>query len=157
MPLRFPLILEIAPSRLLAGFLWTTHFLAVLGILCSGWPFYITALLCFMLLAAFLRAWRQTRFLPRKILLMADGRLSLFFSADAKNMPDIFAEVLPDALALSWVCAVSWRERRMEHVPESLEKKPLRKGVIILLPDSTDAEGMRRLALWLRWRRAASA
>lgn len=128
--MQFPVFVELHRSRLLLSFLVLSHFLAGLGVFLSDWPpgsrlFLILAVLGLFLLA--LRRWRQGAV---RLCLQADGGLTV---------DGLAATRLPGGLILPWLCVFFWQAGEGEG----------RRQTLVLLPDSSDRESLRRLRVWL--------
>ncbi len=126
--MQFPVFVELHRSRLLLSFLVLSHFLAGLGVFLSDWPpgsrlFLILAVLGLFLLA--LRRWRQGAV---RLCLQADGGLTV---------DGLAATRLPGGLILPWLCVFFWQAEEG------------RRQTLVLLPDSSDRESLRRLRVWL--------
>jgi hypothetical protein len=142
---RFPVVIELRRSRLLLCVLVAVHVLAALGVCLAGWSgalFWVApGALVFLLLSA-IYAGNDLRRYPQTLWLYADGTLGLVFA----GMPQpLSAALRPGVLALPWICVFSWR--LLEDAPAN--GMP-RRGALTLLPDSADANALRRLRLWLR-------
>jgi hypothetical protein len=142
---RFPCLLELRPSRLLFLFCLLVHALALAGILFSPWAGGWKILLAALLATSLFHTFRQLSRYPARLVLAADGLLSLGFSREPETPRP--ACLLPPVLALPWLCVFSWREEMTGNT------RPAR-GTLVLLPDSVDAAGLRRLNVWLRFRKA---
>ncbi|MDD3483322.1 protein YgfX [Azovibrio restrictus] len=126
--MQFPVFVELHRSRLLLSSLALSHFLAALGIFLSDWPpgprlFLILSVLGLFLLA--LRRWRQGGV---RLCLQADGGLTV---------DGLAATRLPGGLIQPWLCVFFWRAGEG------------RRQTLVLLPDSSDRESLRRLRVWL--------
>lgn len=135
--------IDLKPSLWLAGSLGVVHALALVAAWASlsGWPQYLVV---------------------SGVLLSAAGWIaeSLHRSSGAA----VSLELQADGRA-SWMDrGGAWHEGRLgaEHfvsaalVVVALGQAPLRRKWIVLMPDSARPDQMRRLRVWLRWRREAN-
>ncbi|MDR2364823.1 MAG: hypothetical protein LBD68_03085 [Zoogloeaceae bacterium] len=144
--MRFPIVIELRPSRLLLRALFILHALAALGVCLAGWSatlFWVApGALLFLLLSGIHAVARHWRLQTRTLWLYADGTIGL---ARAERPQPLLASPRPGILALPWICVFSWR--LMDDV---LADDTPRSGTLTLLPDSADADALRRLRLWLK-------
>jgi hypothetical protein len=132
--------IELGPSHLLGGLLGAAHALALLAAFISlaGWPLYLVAAAILVSAAA----------------LVAE---SLHGSAGAA----VSLEVHADGSAAWRDRRGSWHEAKLgnDHFVSALlmvvrlDAAAMRRKWIVLLPDSAPHDDLRRLRVWLRWRR----
>ena len=138
--MRFPLHIELRPSRLLQAALMLGHLLAMASLLGLPWPFY----------------WR--------VFLALSVAFSLVFNL--RRRPGVAALKLVSPEQLLFQSGGVWRSSRIE--PDSALLGPLlslrlqdeeerQVHTLVLLPDSMGASEMRALRVWLRWRRPVGA
>ncbi|MDR0672578.1 MAG: hypothetical protein LBF93_02700 [Zoogloeaceae bacterium] len=144
--MRFPVAIELRRSRLLLCALCAIHALAAQGVCLAEWPESLSwvapCALLFLALNAIRAGANYLRQPPRTLRLYADGTLGLVF---AEKPQPLVAVLRPGVLALPWICVFSWR------IPEDASTDgAIRRGTLALLPDSADADALRRLRLWLR-------
>jgi hypothetical protein len=146
---RFPVVIKLRRSRLLLCALLALHTLAALGICLAEWSeslfWVVPGALLFLLLSgtrAIVNCLRQE---ARALWLYADGHLALVFADNPQPLP---AALRPGILALPWLCVFSWR--LLEEAMGDTAPQHARRGALTLLPDSADADALRRLRLWLK-------
>ncbi|GHU43423.1 hypothetical protein AGMMS50289_09800 [Betaproteobacteria bacterium] len=146
--MQFPVIIELARSRLFLRFLTCTHALAALGICLAALPLWAKFTAALFLMASFIYAVRHyTERQPQSLWLYPQGDLGLVLPGSAP--PPLPARLESAALVLPWLCVFAWRYDT--NVPFAVTADTPKRGVLVLLPDSADAQNLRRLRLWLRW------
>jgi|GEM_PF-2238052 len=151
--LAFPVLLELKSSRRLSLFLLAIHGVAVAACLFTPWPLWGQALFLLLLAGNFFHARHCLARQPRQLILTENGSLYLDFSTGEQkpfasgNAPEdlCLARPRPGALALPWLCAFSWRGEEASG-----------SGSLVLLSDSFSSDGadsLRRLNIWLSWKR----
>ncbi|MDR1350452.1 MAG: hypothetical protein LBJ59_06700 [Zoogloeaceae bacterium] len=147
--MQFPIVIELRRSRLLLCALFVLHALAALGVCLAEWSeslFWVApGALLFLLLNGVHTGTNYLRQQPQALWLYADGTLGLVF-VDAPQ--PLVAALRPGVLALPWICVFSWRF--LEETPAAGASPVARRGALTLLPDSVDANALRRLRLWLK-------
>ncbi|MDR0735302.1 MAG: hypothetical protein LBF51_00475, partial [Zoogloeaceae bacterium] len=112
----------------------------------AEWPeslFWVApGALLFLLLNAIHTGTNCLRQQPQTLWLYADGTLGLVFAGAPQPL---LAALRPGILALPWICVFSWRL-----LEDALPNGASRRGALTLLPDSADANALRRLRVWLR-------
>ncbi|MDR3054843.1 MAG: hypothetical protein LBU53_05500 [Zoogloeaceae bacterium] len=146
--MQFPVIIELARSRLFLFFLTCSHALAALGLWFALLPWWakVTAFL-FLAMSLSCAIRHYTNRQPQALWLYPRGDLGVVLTGCPP--PPLPARLETAALVLPWLCVFAWRYDT--NVPFPLAPNTPRRGVIILLPDSAASHNQRRLRLWLRW------
>ena len=140
--MRFPLCIELRRSRILTTGLGIGHFLAMVGVLTLPWPVAIQALLLVGVSLSLLAS-MGGKIPVAAILLEAPDRISVCAaSADREwNQADVSSSVVLGALVVIRLRCPA-------------KGKPIS---LVLLPDSTQAEDLHVLRVWLRCYRVSTA
>jgi len=128
-----PLELALRPSRVFRLILALACGLALLGIWLAALPGWVRALLTLALFAGAVWLWRENSNQPRALRVSQSGQIELL---DGEWLP---ASIKGQAVVLPWFVS-------LEVVPDAGKTRRL-----ALLPDSTEAEGFRKLRVWLKW------
>ena len=137
--MQLPVAISLLPSRWLRGLLFVAHVAALLVVLYL--PLALTSRVV-LGLAVLLSLWVTLRRLQHdavdRLLLRRDGQLEVFSKVDADGTPCTLAAVtrLGGLLVLGIQTGVSWR-------------------YLVLLPDAAASVDMRRLRVWLDWRKSS--
>lgn len=146
--MQFPVIIDLRRSRLFLLFLTCSHALAAIGISLAALALWAKAAAALFLIASWSYAVRQYKQRqPQTLWLYPQGDLGLVLSGSAP--PPLPARLENAALVLPWLCVFSWRYDSEVAFP--VTQGTPKRGVLVLLPDSADAQNLRRLRLWLRW------
>lgn len=132
--MQFPVFIKLHRSLFLLLFLFGIHGLAALGVLLLAWSWEFRLACLLFLVVSGLLAWRQVRGMPDSLHLHQDGSLAL--ERGGKVFP---AALLPGWLALPGLCVLRCRDAAQG-----------RTETLVLLPDASDKESLRRLRIWLR-------
>ena len=127
--MRFPVCIEIKPSRRLRAALSFLHLLAIgaIAALALVWPLFVLAIPLVLVTGCRALASAQTR----RFCLAADGGLT------CDELP---AEILPGTTVFVWLVVMRYRSEG-EH----------RARNCVVLADSLPTDDFRRLRIWLRW------
>lgn len=128
-----PLELTLRPSRLYRLILVLAHGLALAGIWLAALPAWVKALLALALFAGALWLWREYSSGPRGLRVSQSGQIELLDSGWQAASLGGRPVVLPWFVNLA-VVLEGGRTRRLA-----------------LLPDSVEADGFRKLRVWLKW------
>ena len=127
--MRFPVCVEIKPSRRLRAALLLLHLLAIgaIAALALAWPFSVLAIPLLLV-----TGYRALALAPtRRFCLEADGGLA------CDELP---AEILPGTTVFVWLVVMRYRTEGEHRVRNC-----------VVLADSLPADDFRRLRIWLRW------
>jgi hypothetical protein len=128
-----PLELTLRPSRIYLVILATAHSLALAGIWLAAFPVWIRALMTIVLAAGALGIWRESLSNPHGLRVSQSGQIEVLGS---EWQP---ASIQGRPVVLPWFVSLSL-------APEGGKTRRL-----ILWPDSTDLDMLRKLRVWLRW------
>jgi hypothetical protein len=128
-----PLELTLRPSRVFAAVLVLAHGLAMLGIWLAALPVSVKALMTAALVAGALWSWREHSRSPRGLRVSQSGQLEVLDDAWQS------ASIEGQPVVLLWYVT-------LKLAPESGKTRRL-----ALLPDCTEADGFRKLRVWLKW------
>ncbi|HEX5802052.1 MAG TPA: protein YgfX [Azospira sp.] len=132
--MRFPVTLDVKPSRRLRAALVFAHLAAVLALWLSAIDWRLALAGSVLLSLALLVHWRGLR--PWRLRLAADGGLyRLAANDDAAKMA-----VLPGAVVTRWLVVARVRDEREG-----------RARALLVLSDSLSPDEFRALRIWLRW------
>ncbi|MFC5301105.1 protein YgfX [Azospira restricta] len=133
--MRFPVTVEIQPSRRLRAALLFAHLLAAAALVAGAihYPLLLAGLP--LLGVSLARAWRRS--LPQVFRLGEDGAL-FRVAADGSDSP---LELLPGAVVFGWLVVLRVRAEG-QRVPSAL----------VVLADCLPSGPFRALRVWLRWR-----
>lgn len=128
-----PLELTLRPSRLSLALLLSAAALAAAGIVLADLPAWGKAIAALALLAGVALAWRQRHGMARGVRVGQSGQMEILLN-DWQA-----ANIKGQAVVLPWLINLN----------VVLENGGVEK--LNLWPDSTDADGFRKLNVWLRW------
>jgi toxin CptA len=128
-----PLELNLRPSRVYRVILALAHGLALAGIWLAALPVWAKVLMTVVLLIGGVWLWRENSNGLRSLRVSQSGQIELL---DGEWLP---AGIKGQAVVLPWFVS-------LELVPEAGKTRRL-----ALLPDSTEADGFRKLRVWLKW------
>lgn len=135
--MQLPLAIALQPSRQLAGLLWLAHLAALLLLVFLVLPLWSKLVLSLGIAVSFYRSVRYLRALDiSRFVLRRDGKIEIFRKVDADGtLCELAASAILGGLII-------------------LE---LRDGVlyrrVALLSDAANPDDMRRLRVWLNWRK----
>jgi hypothetical protein len=137
---QLPVTLALRPSRMLTGLLWLAHVAALPVVVSLTLPWW-TRLALAMLVA--LSLWRglrqQRRAAVRRLVLRRDGVIEIFPEVDADGtLCELHAATVLGGLVM------------LELRP------PAGSRALTLLPDSATPDDLRRLRVWLAWRKSTA-
>lgn len=128
-----PLELTLRPSRVYAAVMVLTHGLALLGIWLATVPQWARALAVLVLVGGAVWLWRQHAAGPLGLRVSQSGQIEL--------LDEVWraAQISGRPVVLPWLVSLelALEDGRARHVT--------------LLPDSAEADGLRKLRVWLKW------
>lgn len=128
-----PLELTLRPSRIYMAALAMAHGFGLVAVCLAALPLWAQVALTMALTASVIWAWREISGSPHGLRVSRSGQIEVL---GAVWQP---ARISGRPVVLPWLV--------------SLRLKPEGAGTcqLTLLADSTDADGMRKLRVWLRW------
>lgn len=128
-----PFELNLRPSRVYRLILALAHGLALAGIWLAALLVWVKGLLALALFAGAVWLWRENSNGPRSLRVSQSGQIEIL---DVEWLP---ASIKGQAVVLLWLVSLN----------AVLENGAVEK--LLIWPDSADADGLRKLRVWLRW------
>jgi hypothetical protein len=139
-----PLSIDIAPSRRLVFVMVCAHALALLAVTTLTFAMPLRAALGLLVLVSLQFVLCHLRSQPVvRLFLGIKGELEIEETIDSKVGARETAEILPETTLFPGLILLAWRSNGQRHVR-------------VVLADSTGADDLRRLRVWLGWRARAS-
>lgn len=128
-----PLELTLRPSRVYATVMALAHGLALLGVCLAAVPPWARVLAVLTLVGGAVWLWRQHAAGPRGMRVSQSGQIELLDEAWRA------AQISGRPVVLPWLVSLE------------LAREDGRARRVTLLPDSVEADGFRKLRVWLKW------
>ncbi len=128
-----PLELTLRPSRIYVQVLAGAHGLALAGIWLAAMAAWVKLMMTAIVIASMVWSWRENSRATGAVRITQSGQVEILEGEWRA------AEVIKQPVVLPWFVSVVF-------VPKGGKAKRL-----LLFPDSAEADGLRKLKVWLRW------